>query len=310
MSFGSNLQFFRDAAEMTQEELAERLTVSRQSVSKWESDICFPEMEKLLALCRLFHTDLDTLLRKDVHASVSQDTAGYNRHMNRFSTGSALGIGLMLFSVAGSMALYGYAGLSQRGLAIVLIVGIAIATSILTAAGIGHSRFEREHPIIQDFYSKEAREGFLKRYPLFIAASIAALFAGLLWLVILGQEAWQMSDREKLGQVAGFLAVTGIGVTGLVWTVLYGSKYDIAGWNRLHDPSPEAAAFRKRVGKACTVIMLIATAVYLALGFGAMATMGVNGGWGWQWGWAVYPVAGVLCALSAYLIPKPERDGM
>ena len=37
MSFGENLQFLRDQAKLTQEDLAERLQVSRQSVSKWES---------------------------------------------------------------------------------------------------------------------------------------------------------------------------------------------------------------------------------------------------------------------------------
>lgn len=51
MSFSENLQFFRDRADMTQEQLAERLEVSRQSVSKWESATSYPEMEKLLQLC-------------------------------------------------------------------------------------------------------------------------------------------------------------------------------------------------------------------------------------------------------------------
>ena len=79
MSFGTNLQFLRDRAGMTQEGLAEALQVSRQSVSKWESDTSFPEMEKLLVLCQLFHTDLDTLLRGDVRAHYHTDAAGYDR---------------------------------------------------------------------------------------------------------------------------------------------------------------------------------------------------------------------------------------
>ena len=50
MSFGENLQYLRKQKEITQEQLAEQLEVSRQSVSKWESGQSFPEMEKLLQL--------------------------------------------------------------------------------------------------------------------------------------------------------------------------------------------------------------------------------------------------------------------
>ena len=48
MSLGENLQFLRKKNNITQEQLAEQLDVSRQSVSKWESDSSYPEMDKLL----------------------------------------------------------------------------------------------------------------------------------------------------------------------------------------------------------------------------------------------------------------------
>lgn len=63
MAFSDNLQFLRARAGITQEQLAEQLEVSRQSVSKWESGASFPEMETLLRLCDLYDTNLDTLLR-------------------------------------------------------------------------------------------------------------------------------------------------------------------------------------------------------------------------------------------------------
>ena len=59
MAFSDNLQYLRTKAEMTQEQLAETLNVSRQSVSKWEGGQSFPEMETLLRLCDLYHTNLD-----------------------------------------------------------------------------------------------------------------------------------------------------------------------------------------------------------------------------------------------------------
>lgn len=67
MSFGQNLQFLRKMYQgMTQEDLAERLGVSRQTVSKWEMDAAFPEMEKAVALCSLFSCTLDGLIRENM----------------------------------------------------------------------------------------------------------------------------------------------------------------------------------------------------------------------------------------------------
>jgi transcriptional regulator with XRE-family HTH domain len=68
MSFGENLQFLRKMHKgMTQEELAEKVGVSRQTISKWEIDSSFPEMEKAIALCNLFTCSLDELLRGNMN---------------------------------------------------------------------------------------------------------------------------------------------------------------------------------------------------------------------------------------------------
>lgn len=68
MSFGENLQFLRKMrGQMTQEELAQRLDVSRQTVSKWELDQAYPEMKKALELCQLFSCTMDQLIRQDLN---------------------------------------------------------------------------------------------------------------------------------------------------------------------------------------------------------------------------------------------------
>ena len=51
---------------MTQEELAEKMDVSRQTISKWEMGSAYPEMEKALLLCKLFACSLDELMRKNM----------------------------------------------------------------------------------------------------------------------------------------------------------------------------------------------------------------------------------------------------
>ena len=63
MKFHEKLQKLRREAGLSQEMLAEKLDVSRQAVSKWESGQTYPEMDKLIALCELFQISLDHLVR-------------------------------------------------------------------------------------------------------------------------------------------------------------------------------------------------------------------------------------------------------
>lgn len=68
MKFCENLQKLRKSKNISQEQLAEMLGVTRQSVSKWESGASYPEMEKLTEMCRIFHCSLDSLVNGDAMA--------------------------------------------------------------------------------------------------------------------------------------------------------------------------------------------------------------------------------------------------
>ena len=64
MNLSKNLNAYRRRAGLTQEALAERLGVSRQAVSKWESDRSRPELELLLAMAELDGCTVDDLLQR------------------------------------------------------------------------------------------------------------------------------------------------------------------------------------------------------------------------------------------------------
>ena len=63
MTFGERLQSLRQRAGMSQDQLAERLGVSRQAVSRWERDETMPETDKVIAMADLFGVTTDYLLR-------------------------------------------------------------------------------------------------------------------------------------------------------------------------------------------------------------------------------------------------------
>ena len=61
---GDNIADLRKSLNLSQEELAEKLNVSRQAISKWERNESYPETENLIALSKLFNVSIDDLINK------------------------------------------------------------------------------------------------------------------------------------------------------------------------------------------------------------------------------------------------------
>jgi transcriptional regulator with XRE-family HTH domain len=72
MSFGKNLSYYRKHLNITQEELADKLYVTRQTVSRWETDSVFPDVETIIKLCDMFDCSMDILVRGDAENDISE----------------------------------------------------------------------------------------------------------------------------------------------------------------------------------------------------------------------------------------------
>lgn len=66
MKFGENLYNLRKKQKISQEKLAEKIGVSRQSVSKWENGTAYPEMNRIFELCKMFHCKLNDLVNDNI----------------------------------------------------------------------------------------------------------------------------------------------------------------------------------------------------------------------------------------------------
>jgi len=73
MKFGDNLKKIRKSKKMSQEQLAEKVNVTRQSVSKWENGESYPEMNNILELCKIFNCKLNDLVHNDISDIASLD---------------------------------------------------------------------------------------------------------------------------------------------------------------------------------------------------------------------------------------------
>lgn len=73
MTLGERIAYYRGKLGLSQGELAEQLGVSRQAVSKWETDAGLPDLERLIALSRLYHITLDELVKGETPEEVPVD---------------------------------------------------------------------------------------------------------------------------------------------------------------------------------------------------------------------------------------------
>ena len=77
MTLGEKIAKQRKELNYTQEQLADILGVSRQSISKWESDIAYPETDKLIELGKLFDCSMDYLLKEEIAEKNGGQTSGF-----------------------------------------------------------------------------------------------------------------------------------------------------------------------------------------------------------------------------------------
>lgn len=62
MTIADKIKTLRKSCNMTQEELADKINVSRQTISKWETNVSIPDIESIIKICKLFSISTDELL--------------------------------------------------------------------------------------------------------------------------------------------------------------------------------------------------------------------------------------------------------
>lgn len=107
MEFGARLKEYRNRSGMTQDDLAEKLFVSRQTIFSWENDKSYPDIHSLLMLGDLFDVSLDTLVKGDIEImkeTIEQaDIRGFKRDSNIFAA-------LLFICLVSFIPLYRWAG--------------------------------------------------------------------------------------------------------------------------------------------------------------------------------------------------------
>lgn len=289
MSFRDNLQHLRATRNMTQEQLAMLLGVSRQSVSKWEAERAYPEMDKLLQLCDLFGCTLDELVTGDVtarpidgasgmsSAKAPQDVTGYDHEMRTTTGKISLGVALpilavsLAFLVTDFMSAPGAYSWSYEG--VIVIIGIVVGLSLILPAVSSRRSFRKGHPFVEDFYTTDQKNHARSIMTKTLVAGIGSIMIGLGTTLLPQATPWLSASL--------FSMAFALGVFLIFYGYLFSSRCNLASYNKkslyslnqsqidaLEDEKLQIRARQAKRNKGTYVIvMLAATVVAIILMF-------------------------------------------
>lgn len=301
----------------SQEELAEKLGVTRQSISKYEGAQSIPDLDKILKLSEIFGVTTDYLIKDELEEEeyapsqmhenesesdrsvhkVTMEMANEYLQIIDWSAGKTAfatmlcilsPIVLLMLGAMSEMPDYHISENAAAGIGIcVLIVLIAIAVTIFILCGMKTKKYEfMEKEDIETVYGvsgmvKEKRDAYHSMYVTQLVIGIACCICSV--IPLFGTLAVSESDFYMVSAVCMLLALVAIGTYFIVR-----SAAKMNAMNQLleeEDYTRQKKHENKKMSGPVMVYWLIATAIYLAWSFTTND---------WDRTWIIWPVVGVL----------------
>ncbi|MBX9033484.1 helix-turn-helix transcriptional regulator [Gordonibacter massiliensis (ex Traore et al. 2017)] len=140
MELGSQIKRHRTERGLSQDDLAAKIYVSRQTVSSWENDKTYPDVESLLLLSVLFDVTVDELIKGDVEAMKEAISNDYKKM-------AALASGGLVIAIVGAVAAVGGIGWWDWGIVPSVIIGLLV-WGIGMAMLVRVERMKKEHDLV------------------------------------------------------------------------------------------------------------------------------------------------------------------
>ena len=322
MNLADKIITLRKKQGWSQEELAERLEVSRQSVSKWEGGLSLPELDKIIAMSELFGVSTDYLLKNEteepmpsepslqdevpaIRAVSAEEADRYLAVVSRVAPRIALGVMLCVLSPVCLLFMMGCAdesvawitsealAVSVGMIALFLLVGIAVALFIPNGLQLSEFSYLEKERISLAYDVRGTLEKRLSEYtPHFrarITVAIVLMVFSVLPMLIMG--IMNVGALWLMGSLCLILIICSLAVA-----IIVQACYILGAYQRLLQTG-EFSEKQKQIHQKSEVTEAaywgIVTALYLGISFLTSA---------WHITWIAWPVAGCLFPLYNLIV--------
>lgn len=306
----------------SQEELADKLSVSRQAVSKWESAQSVPDLQRVIKLAEIFSVSTDYLLKDEVEAQpplevgdiredgktlrmVSMEEA--NKFLDMKRKGAPMTAGGVAMCILSPVVLIFLAGLADSGIGnisegfatgvgmVFLLVLIAIAVFIFISNGTREDKFDylEKEPFETAYgvsgFVKEKQRDYEGTYTRGLAVGVVLCIVAVLPLIV--ASCIDVPDYISCALVSLLLILVATGVYLIVNVDTIKESYDML--LQEGEFSTAEKKIKKKMNLFNSAYWCLATAIYLGWSFWTNR---------WDFTWIVWAVAGVLYAAVAAII--------
>ena len=309
MVLAEKIALLRRRQGWSQEELADRLDISRQAVSKWEGGSSVPELDKIVKMSELFGVTTDYLLkteeepaplsgsipRADLRQVSRAEAEGYLALVEQLRGRIALGVGLFVLSPTALLLLGAWTDGTLRedfaaGVGVIaILVMVALGLVLVVPAGMRLDEYaflEKEDFTLAPGVAESVEQLRAVYAPVFRRSVTVGVALCVLSVVpLMAAMALQGSDLAAVACIDLLLATVAVAVQPLIRAGMVQGSFDKL--IQQGDYTPERKRMSRKSSWFAGSYWCLATAVYLGWSFWADA---------WRTSWIVWPVAGVLFA--------------
>lgn len=322
MILADKIIHLRKKCGWSQEELAEKMNVSRQSISKWEGAQSVPDLDKILKLCQVFGVSTDYLLRDEIEEEeikedvyeplnvkhISAELANeFMDQKKKTALGIGIGVVICILSPILLITLAGYAGIGAMneniavaiGLGVLLLmVIVAVILFVMNGSILGDYEWLQKESFVLDYGVSGIVEDRMKRqknsFNMAIALGVGLCIFGAAVLAVVS--VLNIGELPVIYSVDVLLVFVAIAV---FLFVRFGNERDaFLQLLQLEDYDPEYKKNSAKTEMVSGIYWCTITAIYLGSSF-------ITNQWGYTW--IIWPVAGVFYGVIACIMRLVEK---
>ena len=287
--FSQNLQKIRSEKNLSQEQLADKIGVSRQTISAWESGKASPELDKITAISKLFSVSIDELVGEIKTEASNFDKKEYEKNYSKIALLRASGIFILFSGIAFGAFFFEKGVIVGVGLMISLAISVPLFILAKNTDELENNKLIKSKKSLENVFANSEIEFAAKNKILGSILLVSLLFIAIAIHQII---VYLTNFGENLAN-AIFMLLLGIAVASATYANSVFAKIQ-----NFEDNKAENIKTNEKIGFFAAILMLSLTAIFLIYSFISKD---------WSSAEILFPIGGIAIGIYAIFVKKLQK---